>query len=377
MSSKRVFILVVVLSVNLLVACGSRQTSVALIPVETEQIPTTTPTPTPIPTSTPIPTAIPDVLGAMPTVFEPSDVSAVSGQIVFQITGADVLKAIGEIAAADQRQFLVFYGNIYNYGDTEITIHDVDIKLTIGQSVNTDVVLPSVDLMNAFRSANNLDISFPDRNLPFYPDFKVPAHKAQATVLVYDVPADATLFKIQFFSETPNLSIFVWFETQPVTVHKIAQDGDFSIEFVFDEVEDHISEVLDTEIVEVDNCFGTADISREFNFSRESTVRIITDHIQGVRLRSLIELPIIGDILRLEILDRFQREEMQRLVESRTEILSARPGTKPQWQLTWYLETISVGAVMNIGDRHYDFTVKVTDRLRSELKSLAAEPCES
>ncbi|MDL1917142.1 hypothetical protein FBR00_14455 [Anaerolineae bacterium CFX4] len=133
------------------------------------------------------------------------------------------MKAIGEIAAADQRQFLVFYGNIYNYGDTEITIHDVDIKLTIGQSVNTDVVLPSVDLMNAFRSANNLDISFPDRNLPFYPDFKVPAHKAQATVLVYDVPADATLFKIQFFSETPNLSIFVWFETQPVTVHKIAQ----------------------------------------------------------------------------------------------------------------------------------------------------------
>ncbi|GIK27196.1 MAG: hypothetical protein DWB44_14875 [Chloroflexi bacterium] len=134
---------------------------------------------------------------------------------------------------------------------------------------------------------------------------------------------------------------------------------------------------MDTEIVEVDNCFGTADISREFNFSRESTVRIITDHIQGVRLRSLIELPIIGDILRLEILDRFQREEMQRLVESRTEILSARPGTKPQWQLTWYLETISVGAVMNIGDRHYDFTVKVTDRLRSELKSLAAEPCDS
>jgi hypothetical protein len=158
--------------------------------------------------------------------------------------------------------------------------------------------------------------------------------------------------------------------------YKVEQGTSGQITFTIDPntATTRISEVLDVEEVEVDNCFGTTTITRSFTFTKEESFQLIIEDEQGSEI-SFGRLPILGRFLQTEIKHRHQTGEETELKESRTESLSAREETRPRWQLTWYLESISGVLLLSLGSDIYEVPYRITDRLRSDLVSIPSEPC--
>jgi hypothetical protein len=338
--------------------------------------PTVTPTKTPSPT--PRPTEIPAMLGAIPQSFSISDVSAISGNSVFQITQMRELSVVGNRRPAEFKRFIEVSGYVYNYGTEPITLHDVDFEIIYeinGAEVRT---APLVDLLAILKETERPDLEYPDRNIAFFPDFVIPPKTAKATTLIYELDESVDLVRLAFIADSPNLSIIVVrvANDNEYLFYKVEQGTNGQITFTIDPntATTRISEVLDVEEVEVDNCFGSTTITRSFTFSQEAATHLVFEEESAAGI-ALGQLPVLGRFLQGEIRHRHQNGEETRFEESRTESLSASPKSKPRWELTWYLESISGVLILSLGNDVYEVPYRITDRLRSDLVSVPSESC--
>jgi hypothetical protein len=129
--------------------------------------PTVTPTQTPSPTLRP--TEIPAVLEALPQSFSITDVSAVLGNSVFQITQMREMSAVGNKRPAEFNCYVEISGYVYNYGTEPITLHDVDFEVIYDINQTEVRAVPLVDLLAIMKETERPDLEYPDRNIAFFP----------------------------------------------------------------------------------------------------------------------------------------------------------------------------------------------------------------
>lgn len=132
--------------------------------------------------------------------------------------------------------------------------------------------------------------------------------------------------------------------------------------------------VIDSEEVEVDNCYGTTEITRKFTFEKQESFKATystTSRAADVRIGSAY----IAALLNQRLTQAFGEITLDQLTSSRTEELAAAVGTRPRWRMEWYLVSVNGIARVTVGDYHYDIPYTRTDRLRSQLVSIPSEPC--
>ncbi|MCU0497085.1 MAG: hypothetical protein MUF87_07010 [Anaerolineae bacterium] len=131
-----------------------------------------------------------------------------------------------------------------------------------------------------------------------------------------------------------------------------------------------VETVIDSERVEVDNCFGTTTISRSFTFMEE-----IGRDFQMIEGSFSLGLPTPFTGLLEAQARSFHGKDSGVITRSRTETLSASPGTRPRWQMTWYRVSLEGTLTLTLNGQAFDVTYQLTNELRSDLVSIPSTPC--
>lgn len=336
------------------------------------------PTAQPEPTATFTRTPVPEFVGARPQSFAAHDYSTMVGDIRFQVATATRLDRIGDQAPAAGQQYLLIDGYIYNYGDPAITLHDIDFDLIYMSGSDTISRLPDTGLLSKFREEAHPDLVYPDRNLPLYPDYNVSGRMIRPVSLIYDVPLTIDLIQLAFLQEEPNLSLLLLFDTAAAEyrIYKIDPGAENAISLTFADAVVQGSEVLSEQNVVVDNCFGTTDLARTFDFDYLASARLEVEAQPGQSLDPL-ELAILRDRLTSALRERYQitDADLSPTEYTRNEVLSAAPGTKPRWQFVWLQSTRSGYVQLHLGDDVFSLPYTVYDAVSYDLRSIPTEGC--
>ena len=353
---------------------------------------TSTPTDTPFPTNTPIssPTPLPEQLNIMPD-YNVNDVVVIAGAYVFQIMGVEIGDQIGDRTPTEGKQFLIFDGILYNYSDNEQSFFRTAFDIVHS---DLDNILPNVERMEDLQESDSAysEIGFPGRSVVRLNVLNIPAHQWQSTFLVYEVPLDITEFSIDFSpnNTSPPSSIGLWLiedtETNEIEIYK-AYDNEvalYSIDFEFTNRRLQLEELIDEELIEVDNCFGNATVTRTFTFREEietsytigASVATAGLDVAGTTAGALMGNPIVGQILASGFTGFFDIEESEVIEVTREEQLSAAPRTITRYQLSWYRVTLQGTLQMQVGGESFYIPYTITDRLRSDLVSLTPGICD-
>lgn len=136
-----------------------------------------------------------------------------------------------------------------------------------------------------------------------------------------------------------------------------------------------VSEIIDSKVVLVDNCFGTAELSRamEVSLTEESGFETIVE-IQG-KVTGLGLNPFLSGVFEGFARRMHQKMEKQELTIAYSEEVKAAAGTRAQYRLDVYKVSYSGLMVFSVGSSQLDVPYKLTNKLRTELVSEPTEPC--
>lgn len=332
----------------------------------------------PEPTATFMRTPVPEFVGARPQSFDMRDHSVIVGDIRFQAATATRVDRIGDQTPAAGQQYLLIDGYIYNYGDAVITLHDIDFDLIYMNGSETVSRLPDTGLLSKLREEARPDLVYPDRNLPLYPDYNVSGRMIRPLSLIYDVPLSIDLIHLAFLQDEPNLSLLLLFDDTAAEyrLYKTGSGVEDSISLDFDDAVVQGSEALSEQDVMVDNCFGTTDLARAFEFASQASARLEFDTQPGEALDPL-RLDVLRERVTAAIRERHQitDADLAPTDYTRSEVLTAAPGTKPRWQFVW-LQAISSSHVdLRLGDDVFRVPYTVYDEVSYDLRSIPTEGC--
>ncbi len=358
-------------------------------------IPTFTPIPTdtPFPTNTPAPspTSLPQRLDILPE-YNVNDVVVIAGAYVFQIMGVDMRDQIGNSTPNEGNQFLVIDGILYNYTDADQSFFRTDFELV---QANQDSILPNVERMEDLQDSDigYSETNFPARSVIRLNVLNIPAHQWKSTFLVYEVPEDISEITLNFSPAniSPPSAMGLWIvediDSNEIDIYKAYDNGIalYSIDFEFTNRRVQLEELIDEELIEVDNCFGNATVTRTFTFREEietsynigTSVATAGLDVAGSAAGALMGNPIIGQILTTGFTGFFDIEESEVIEVTREEQLSAAPNTMTRYQLSWYRVTLQGTLQMQVGGENFYVPYTITDRLRSSLVSLTPGICET
>lgn len=355
---------------------------------------TLTATPTPTATLTPTRTAIPDLLETMPSSFRDGDLTIANQKLTFQILRVDIIDPVFAAPENPNNKYLLIRGVTYNYDDRDHDFHDIDYTLAPNNTATP--LVPNYELMGLLRQQFYNDHRSPERNLLFEPNYTVPARKASRTLLVYEVPNDIQRFTFYFMTDTPRARLgVVLIPSEGNSYLALKESENDVVKYVVEVLPQRevIEELIDVEEVDVDNCYGTETISRSFTFSQEITSDFnigVSDSGSGASIRlgtgqvlnTIGAGPLASLLPDLELAARSasaleQQVSMSKLTQTRTETLTARPGTRPRWQMKWYKVSVQGELLLNIGEQEIYVPYLLTENLRSSLESVPSEACEN
>lgn len=369
--------------IAILSACGastSDSTSVAGSVVLTPTIAPTA-TNTPVPTATPIP----DVLESLPLEISDDDVSVIGGGSQYQITEVIGLKKIGGSTASTNRTFLVMRGFIYNYSNANREFHDVDFQIDYAGARNVN---PNVNLMASLARTVYKGAHYPDCNIFGCLNFILPPKRAREMILVYHVPESIDYLTLNFAPGGTSsrsrlgLVLFPTGEAVDDRTEYLALKESVNGQPVYtlsynnaDPASAEVSEIVDTENMTVDNCFGTQTITREIEISQSVASRFETlDEMRG-SVMGIGPIPFLNGLFEVYARRVHEKVEEQELTVTRREEVTAAPGTRTKWRLDVYKVSFSGLMIFTVGSRRFEAPYKLTDKLRTELVSEPTEPC--
>lgn len=389
---------IVVTSINAVVISN---TDMPTVTSTNTPLPTLTPSATSTPTSTPTltltrtptPTAIPELLDDLPTSFRDGDLTIVSKKLAFQILRVDSVETSFAAPENTNRKFILVRGIVYNYDEKDYDLHDVDFTLMTDDT--TTAITPNYEMMVQLHEQFYRDHRYPEKNLLFEPNYTVPALKASRTLLVYEVSNDIQRFTFYFMTDTPRARLGVLLiPNGPNAYLPLKESENDVVKYVIEVLPQRevIEELLDIEEVDVDNCYGTDTITRRFTFTQETindfkigatdsgagaSIRLGTGQVLG----ALGAAPFASLLPDLEVAARSanaleEQVSMSKLVQMRTEELTASPGTRPRWQMKWYRVAIQGELLVNIGEQEVYIPYLITENLRSSLESVPSDPCK-
>lgn len=336
------------------------------------------PTAQPEPTATFTPTPVPEFVGARPQSFDTRDHSVIVGDIRFQVATAMRIDRIGDQMPAAGQQYLMIDGYVYNYGDAAVTLHDIDFDLIYASESETVSRLPDTGLLSKLREEARPDLVYPDRNLPLYPDYNVSGRMIRPVSLIYDVPLSIDLIHLAFLQDEPNLNLLLLFDDTAAEyrIYKTDSTQEDSISLDFGDSVVQGNEVLSEQQVVVDNCFGTTDLARAFEFESQASARLEFDTPPGEALDPL-QLDVLRETVTAAIRERHQitDADLAPTDYTRSEVLTAAPGTKPRWQFVWLQAISSSHVELRLGDDAFRVPYTIYDEVSYDLRSIPTEGC--
>lgn len=336
------------------------------------------PTPPPAPTATFTRTPVPEFVGARPQSFDVRDYSVIVGDIRFQVATAMRIDRIGDQVPAAGQQYLLIDGYVYNYGDAAVTLHDIDFDLIYASGSETISRLPDTGLLSKLREEARPDLVYPDRNLPLYPDYNISGRMIRPVSLIYDVPLGIDLFRLAVLQDEPNLSLLLLFDATSAEyrIYRTDSAQEDSISLDFDDAVVQGSEVLSEQQVVVDNCFGTTDLARAFDFTYQASAHLELD-TQPEEALDPLQLDVLRERVTAAIRERHQitDADLAPTDYARSEVLTAAPGTKPRWQFVWLQVTRSSYVQLRLGDDIFHVPYTVYDEVSHDLRSIPTEGC--
>lgn len=364
-------------------------------PPSSTSLPTETPLPTetafPTITPTPRPTSIPERLEEIPEQFDADDVVVVGGTIAYQILDIYKRDSISDASPEDGMAYFVFDSLLFNYSQSDEDVFRTDFQL---QLPNGEVVYPSVDLMVDLQNTQYPNRDFPGRSAIPFNTYTIPFKSWERTFLVYELPTDANEFTLQFGPNNlePRATLRMWLATdddETFTVLKAATNGDpnFSLDFETISTQTEVEKIVDQEVIELDNCFGTETLRRTVSLEHEMKVDFsigergyqTTDQATELTTRAstlfFLSNPAIRAVVVEGIISRFDLREDEVLRVVREEQFSAEAGTKPRYRMTWYTAQVSGTVALNLSGRNVYIPYTLNNRLRGDLESLEPATC--
>ena len=357
-------------------------------------LPATNPTNAPliIASETPVasPTPLPDVLAEMP-IFGERDVAFTIGTFAFQVTDVHKVEAVDNKQAGAGKVFLIMEGRLFNFGENSQKFYRTNFEITLTDDTE---LLPDLDLMDKLQEVQYLDRDYPRRSSLPINALAVDARAWREIFVAYEVPATIEVFDMTFSPNDMQIPsearLWLLNTGNDLVLYKATADDApaYTIDFNFANTQIELEELIDTEVIEIDNCFGTAEISRTQTFQEEIissyTLGDVAQDVGSNFLNPALEMGIqllqLNPITALLLLTDFGTQNNVRsgdtITITRTENLSAAAGTKPRFQLSWYRVTIQGTMQLNIGGDNYYIPFTLTNRLRSELESLPPGECD-
>lgn len=343
-----------------------RSTPISTVP------PTPTQTLTPTATTPPTLTPIPAVLGETPTSFADHEIAIINDRYVLQLLKVEFLREVEGLTLPEGKLYMVLQGYLYNYADQEQEFHDTDFRATFDE--NNREIMPDPNLMHKIQAAYYPSADYPDRNRVGYRNFIVPAKTSREIILAYEVPNTLYQMDLEFTPKGQTgstLGVFI-FSTggNQYQLFKKSINDQIMYTVGINTEQTAIETVIDSEIVEVDNCFGTTVISRAFTFSEE-----IGRDFQLLEGGFSFQLPMpFSGILEANARSAHGQGDSV-ITRARTETLSAGPGTRPQWQMSWYRVSIQGALLLTLNGELIEIPYQLTNELRSDLVSIPSSPC--
>lgn len=357
---------------------------------------TPTPTDTSIPTSTPAVTAtnIPDVLSEMPEYSQDATV-IVAGTYVFEITATNVRTEIGTYIAPNDRTYLTFEGNLYNYGQQHTDFFRTDFEL---EMVTGERISPNILLMAALKEEAYPEREYPSRSSLRINTLGLATRQWTPIFLTYEVPLNYESVNLIFRPANidPPSVVGLWIvqsdNMDTLTSYKAYQDGEphYDLQFELSQNHEALEEIIDDEVITLDNCFGTEVLARSQSFEQVLEPSFeIGNMVQGAANFGIAALPdiipfqdllsnsVISSMMESEFVQNYSLSEDDSFTFTREETLQAAPGTMTNYRLTWYRVTVQGTLIMHIGSHNYYIPYTLTNRLRSELISLPPGDCSA
>jgi hypothetical protein len=332
---------------------------------------------TPTPTLTPTRTPVPEFVGVRPQTFGVNDYSVMVGDIRFQVADSRRLERAGNSKPNTGQQYLLVEGYVYNYGDPTITLHDIDFDLIFAAGEEIVSRVPDTGLLDAFKNSERPNLVYPDRNIPLYPDYHVSSGMIRPIALIYEVPLDVNQIRIAFLQDQPNLSLLLLESDSPsFIIYKTDLVAQEYISLVLEDDALRGFYTLFEQDVVVDNCFGTTDLARTFEFSQQASARLEL----GAPVESPVN-PLSLDLIETRVRDTILAHhgipaaQLEPVVYTRSEVVSAAPATKPRWQFVWLQDTIEGIVNLQLGDDLYRLPYTVYGSVSYELRSIPTEGC--
>lgn len=340
----------------------------------------------------------------------------------FELTRAYRRSALGGLRpSADSSHFLIVEGIFSNRNGGRIGIFLQDFELallnlnmgeddrletfvlenaaldtTIGGLISAEVLNQKTILpdLNAMRRMSNIDSRYADfvyprsntegRVLGDGNVVSVDAGQAIPLVLVYPIPQDMGPLQLRYGvnNANPRPTLDLWLlphaanEYQIIVSDLLAENFPFRIDFI-GLPRELPEELIDSQIVELDNCNGTANIARTLELTESTTVELARSREGSLGLT--LDFPLgetIGAMVQASISYRVELTRSMTRGSAFTGTINARPGTMPRYLVQWYLATVEVDARMNISGQDVFFPVVLRDRIRTDIRSLAPADCQ-
>jgi hypothetical protein len=323
-------------------------------------------------------------LETAPNTITADNLSIISGEYQLQIVETFGLRQIGEQRVETGQLFLVLRGYLYNYSSADREFHDVDFQVSLaGQGDAT----PDVSLMSVLQAASFPAARYPDCNILRCQDFVLAAKQAQEIILVYVAPAtlDHVIIKFTPAGIRPPVELGLLLiprEDSDARINYLALkesvDGQpaYTLQHSLANGDDaEVSEVIDSESMVVDNCFGTGTITRQIAIStNEASQFELTEEIRG-SIMGVGPIPFLNGLFELYARRVHNKVEERELTITRTEQVTAAPGTRTGWRLETYKVSFTGMMIFTVGSRVLEVPYQLSNRLRTELTSVPADPC--
>lgn len=303
----------------------------------------------------------------------------------------------------DRDQYLVVEINVYNYSSEELCVNREDFP----RLRETDEILPTQ--MHRVRDEFYEGMIYPPR--AENDRYCLEPLSVWETFLAYDTYRDIGDITLEFSPNNTSTSLTLMllptdddyaFATSAINGESVTVVGNVVIT---DEVR---TQVLESRTAILDNCLGSSERSRtdtieheeEFGVEVQTSIRHTSgsgaqlESVESKRIRIRPPIPIIGDILAIDINDLVvnlggsigdvnveettTNETTRRVIHSSIAVTTtAAPGTRESTLVTWYLVNKLGYVETTINGTLYQVPFSITDTLEAEPVSLPPETCDN
>lgn len=218
------------------------------------------------------------------------------------------------------------------------------------------------------------------------------------TFVAYDLKPEIEELSLRLITPTQSVDYTLWLnllydQTYNYMLYRIENRNQIEINDIRAvATRPTVEQLLDSQVISVENCFGTDTRQTTVSFSQTLTreIRVEENSYTQTAIRAGIRLPLMA--LPIIFLNRaigvsFDARnvssestikidaEINSIIGSVNETLSASAGTNTNFEVNWYL--VSLAGEMEVAIKGQDFTIPffINDRIRSEVKSLPQTPC--